>query len=237
MKFKKIYNAMGLQCTQQQNHSIESICDAMMDLHKAYPNAGAQEMVSLLFHEKDMSVKVFDLNVVILYFAAFEVELATGVNNLFTVDQHNKWLHFSLALHTGIELFSVWHLNQNPQLILMYYLDTIEKLDILMITQSDPGSENYGIANAHTMLHQMYDVSLQDTLQYWWIHTKKNVTPKITWSQLHYRYQDHINNTVKRHDHNKVLPHGIPNLIYESPEDFGALDFKVTIDQDTIDHV
>ncbi|KAG1851899.1 hypothetical protein F4604DRAFT_1933837 [Suillus subluteus] len=35
---------------------------------------------------------------------------------------------------------------------------------------------------------------------------------------------------------NQVLPHGVPNLIYESPENFGALDFKVTIDQDAIDH-
>jgi hypothetical protein len=62
-------------------------------------------------------------------------------------------------------------------------------------------------------------------------------------------YKYHINNTAKRHDHNKVdkvlipvfphsrwhgllftfkvLPHGVPNLIYDSPGDFGALDFKV----------
>ncbi|KAG1741220.1 hypothetical protein EDD22DRAFT_959081 [Suillus occidentalis] len=39
-------------------------------------------------------------------------------------------------------------------------------------------------------------------------------------------YQDRINNTAKRRDRNKVLPHGVPNLIYELPEDFGALDFK-----------
>jgi hypothetical protein len=47
---------MGLQRTRQQNHTIESIRDAMTDLREAYPNAGAREMVSLLFHEKDMSV-------------------------------------------------------------------------------------------------------------------------------------------------------------------------------------
>lgn len=47
---------MGLQRTRQQNHSIESIRDTMVDLREAYPNAGAREMVSLLFHEKDMSV-------------------------------------------------------------------------------------------------------------------------------------------------------------------------------------
>ncbi|KAG1864858.1 hypothetical protein F4604DRAFT_1586308, partial [Suillus subluteus] len=202
-KFKEIRNAMGLQRTRQQNHSIETIRDAMVDLREAYPNAGAQEMVSLLFHEKDMSVS---RNVVISYFAAFEAELvrqrkanqlkrrrfwAAGVNDLFAVDQHDKWLRFGLALHTGIEPFSgrimwirVWHSNRNPQLILTYYLDTIEKLDIPMITQSDPGSENYGIANAHTMLRQMYDASLQGTLQHWWMRTKKNVMPEIAWSLL-----------------------------------------------------
>lgn len=41
-------------------------------------------------------------------------------------------------------------------------------------------------------------------------------------------YQDRLNNTAKRRDRNKVLPHGVPNLIYQSAEDFGALDFKVS---------
>ncbi|KAG2738001.1 hypothetical protein P692DRAFT_201874334 [Suillus brevipes Sb2] len=287
-KFKEIRNAMGLQRTRQQNHSIESIRDTMVDLREAYPNAGAREMVSLLFHEKDMSVS---RNVVISYFAAYEAGLvcqrkarrlqrrrfwAAGVNDLFAVDQHDKWLRFGLGLHTGIEPFSgrimwiqVWHSNRNPQLILSYYLNTIEKLGhIPMITQSDPGSENYGIANAHTMLRQMYDLSLHGTLQHRWMRTKKNVMPEIAWSQLRRRftpgfeslldegvvmvfrwvfvpwlqceldrYQDRVNNTAKRWDRNKVLPHGVPNLIYDSPEDFGAMDFKVTIDQDSIDHV
>lgn len=60
--------------------------------------------------------------------------------------------------------------------------------DIPMITQSDPGSENYGIANAHTMLRQMYDSSLHGTLQHRWMRTKKNVMPEIAWSQLRRRF-------------------------------------------------
>ncbi|KAG2112919.1 hypothetical protein BD769DRAFT_1391758 [Suillus cothurnatus] len=133
-------------------------------------------------------------------------------------------------------------------------------INIPMVTQSDPGMENYGIANAHTMLQQMYDPALQGTLQHRWMQIKKNVKPEITWSQLwcqftpsfethldagvesgwydsdntlqvmifHWvfipwlqceldRYQDCVNNTLKRLDCNKVLPH----------EDFGALDLKV----------
>ncbi|KAG1847850.1 hypothetical protein DFJ58DRAFT_730028 [Suillus subalutaceus] len=298
-KFKEIRNEMGLLRTRKQNHSIDSIREAMIELRQAYPNAGAREMVILLFHEKEMNVS---RNLVISYCAAYEADLvrqrkagrlkrrrfwAAGVNDIIAVDQHDKWLRFGLGLHTGVEPFSgrimwirVWHSNRNPQLILTYYLDTIEKLGhIPMVTQSDPGTENYGIANAHTMLRQMYDPALQGTLQHRWMRSKKNVKPEITWSQLRRRftpgfetlldegvengwydsdntlqhdlplglipwlqceldrYQDRVNNTLKRPDRNKVLPHGVPNLIYESAEDFGALDFKVSVNQDAIDHV
>ncbi|KAJ7877237.1 hypothetical protein B0H14DRAFT_2197270, partial [Mycena olivaceomarginata] len=39
-------------------------------------------------------------------------------------------------------------------------------------------------------------------------------------------YRDRVNNTAKR---NKVLPHGVPNHMYEAPEDYGALDFKIRV--------
>jgi len=161
-----------------------------------------------------------------------------------------------------------------------------------MVTQSDPGSENYGIANGHTMLRQWHDPALQGSLQHRWMRSKKNVMPEITWSQMRRRfmpgfetlldrgvtsgwydtnntlqlcvrfvlvvhpymganlefkfrmifhwvfipwlqreldaYQDWVNNTRKRRDQNKILPHGAPNIIYQSPENFGVLDFKVS---------
>ncbi|KAG2131596.1 uncharacterized protein EDB93DRAFT_1255444 [Suillus bovinus] len=117
---------------------------------------------------------------------------AAGVNDIFAVDQHDKWLRYGLGLHTGIEPFSgrimwmwVWHSNRNPQLILSYYLDTLDTLGHMpMVTQSDPGSENFGIANAHTTLRQWHDPALQGTLQHRWMRHKKNVMPEITWSQM-----------------------------------------------------
>ncbi|KAG2057907.1 hypothetical protein BDR06DRAFT_876939, partial [Suillus hirtellus] len=84
-----------------------------------------------------------------------------------------------LPFSSCIMWIRVWHSNRNPQLILTYYLETIQKLG-----HNDPGTENYGIANAHTMLRQMYDPALQGTLQHRWMWTKKNVKPEITWSQL-----------------------------------------------------
>ncbi|KAJ6488963.1 hypothetical protein C8R45DRAFT_1097301 [Mycena sanguinolenta] len=39
--------------------------------------------------------------------------------------------------------------------------------------------------------------------------------------------QDEINNTAKRADRSKILPHGVPNDMYEHPHDYGVLGFKV----------
>ena len=47
---------MGLFQTRQQGHTPESIQDAMLELQVMYPNAGACEMISLLFHEMNMAV-------------------------------------------------------------------------------------------------------------------------------------------------------------------------------------
>ncbi|KAG1865231.1 hypothetical protein C8R48DRAFT_550718, partial [Suillus tomentosus] len=129
---------------------------------------------------------------------------AAGVNDLFAVDQHNKWLRFGLGPHTGIEPFSgrimwirVWHSNRNPQLILNYYLDTITELGHMpLITQSDLGTENYGIANVQTLLRQRYDPTLQGTLQHCWMCTKKNVMPEITWLQLWHRFTPGFENLL-----------------------------------------
>lgn len=47
---------MGLERTRKQGHTVETIRDAMLALRDTYPNAGAREMVSLLYHEREMSV-------------------------------------------------------------------------------------------------------------------------------------------------------------------------------------
>ena len=59
---------------------------------------------------------------------------SAGVNDMVAVDQHDKWKCFGLALHTGIDPFpgkvhwmKVWHMNNNPKIILSYYLEFIEK--------------------------------------------------------------------------------------------------------------
>ncbi|KAI6008923.1 hypothetical protein F5J12DRAFT_920784 [Pisolithus orientalis] len=273
-------NEYGIGLTKfiVQGHTADSIWDVMM--------------ISLLHHERNMSVS---RSVIREYFATYEPHLichrkachlqcrrfwAAGVNDIWVVDQHDKWNKFGLALHTSIELFSgkilwirVWHSNRNLQLILTYYLDVVEELGFIpLVTQSDPGSENFGIANAQTMLCQWHDPALEGTLQHWWMCSRKNIKPEIMWSQLcrHFTpsfkslleygvhqgwydidntlqcmifwwifipwlqeelngYCEHVNYTIKQHDCHKVLPHGVPELMFHSPQDYGAIDFKVSL--------
>ncbi|KAJ7592344.1 hypothetical protein C8J56DRAFT_1046716 [Mycena floridula] len=141
-----------------------------------------------------------------------------------------------------------------------------------LVSQSDLGSENYGIANGQTMLCQLHDPSLVGTLQHCWKLEKKNVIPDIAWGQLRRQwspgyktliesgvnhgwydpsnprhnlifrwvfipwlqaeldaYKDCANFTAKRADHNKVLPHGVLAHIYEEPEAYECLHFKITV--------
>ncbi|KIK91546.1 hypothetical protein PAXRUDRAFT_149260 [Paxillus rubicundulus Ve08.2h10] len=52
----------------------------------------------------------------------------------------------------------------------------------------------------------------------------------IPWLQQELNnYQACVNNTQKCHNKNKVLPHGVPKLVHSSPEDYGALNFKVMV--------
>lgn len=55
-KFREIWESMGLQRTRQQGHTIESIHDTMINIRQMYPKAGIREVISLLFHEKSMSI-------------------------------------------------------------------------------------------------------------------------------------------------------------------------------------
>lgn len=55
---------------------------------------------------------------------------------------------------------------------------------IPLITMSDPGRENNGIANMHTLMRHQLDSSLRDTLQHRFCPDKKNIKAEIGWSQF-----------------------------------------------------
>jgi hypothetical protein len=65
-----------------------------------------------------------------------------------------------------------------------YHFTSAHVSDVPMVTQSDPGTENMGVANTQTMLRQMHDAALQGFVQHRWMRLKKNIMPEIAWSQL-----------------------------------------------------
>jgi hypothetical protein len=79
-----------------------------------------------------------------------------------------------------------------------------------LVTQSDPGSENFGIANGHTMLRHYHDPSLVGTLQHRWMRHKSNVKPEIGWSQLRRRFTPGFED---------ILDLGVENGWYD-PDDY-----------------
>lgn len=54
-------------------------------------------------------------------------------------------------------------------------------LDVCLVTQSDPGGENYGIARPHTVIRQHLDQSLVGSIQHRWMRKGMNVKPEIKW--------------------------------------------------------
>ena len=53
---------------------------------------------------------------------------------------------------------------------------------VLIITQSNPGTENYGVANTHTLIWHRLDQDLTDTLQHCFAHGHNNILSEIKWS-------------------------------------------------------
>jgi hypothetical protein len=133
---------------------------------------------------------------------------AAGVNDVWPQDQHDKWGRYGLWLHASLEAFSgeinwikIWWTNRNPRLIVSYYLETCRKIKgsysdsfiiylfmnsvligVPVITQSDRGTENNGVANAHTLIRQRLDPTLNGTLQHRFMFGHNNILSEAGWS-------------------------------------------------------
>ncbi|KAK0224450.1 hypothetical protein EDD85DRAFT_730019, partial [Armillaria nabsnona] len=108
-----------------------------------------------------------------------KVFYCAGVNDLWCIDQHDKWkFRFGLCLHACVDSFSgvlkwmkIWWNNSNPVLI-----------DGPLLTQSDVGNENRNVARAQTFLRQWADPELCNTVQHHWMAEKMNIPSEIVWS-------------------------------------------------------
>lgn len=59
---------------------------------------------------------------------------ATGVNDVWAFDQHDKWKRFGLLLHVGVEVYAgrvlwlkVWWSNRTPALLASYYFGAVRE--------------------------------------------------------------------------------------------------------------
>ncbi|KAK0474616.1 hypothetical protein IW261DRAFT_1341519 [Armillaria novae-zelandiae] len=199
--FKRMRKQLGFLNTRQQKHTIETISEDLIALHVQFPKPGYFELRKNLSREKNKRVDRIKEWVHLMEPDSAARRLqgqfnrkvfhCTGVNNIWCMDQHDKWKYrFSLCLHHGLDPFTgvikwmkVWWNNSNPILICKYYLDIMEKTGHgLPLTQNDMGNENGNVAQAQSYLRQWADPSLNGTIQHRWKFNKKNIPSEILWS-------------------------------------------------------
>ncbi|KAF4594308.1 hypothetical protein EYR40_009111 [Pleurotus pulmonarius] len=220
-RFRDMREKLGLVRSRKAALSVDDIRPVMVRLRETYPRAGIREMKRLLMEEHNLPVT---RSVLSSYFLAYEPDLvrarryqrfrrkrfwAAGIMDMLCCDQHDKWKRFGLRLHTAIDPFigkihwiKIWYTNSDPVLITSYYLDdAMESGSIPLITQSDPGSENFGIAKAHTFLRHWHDPAMDGHLCHRWMKEKKNIPPEISWSQLRRRFTPGFENILDKGVH------------------------------------
>ncbi|KAG8941619.1 hypothetical protein FRC04_004139 [Tulasnella sp. 424] len=177
-------NEWDLKSTVKSGWNINNITPYLEDIHREYPQSGAHNTKKWLLFKKGIRVSREVVAAWMKRHYPQEVEnrqhrclkhkrfWAAGVNDILSFDQHDKFQRFHLYLHIGLEQVSgkilwlkIWRTNQNPGLVCSSYLNTIEETGGMpLITQSDEGTENYGIANAQTTMRHMLDPSLEGTI-------------------------------------------------------------------------
>ncbi|KZT57983.1 hypothetical protein CALCODRAFT_410741, partial [Calocera cornea HHB12733] len=200
----------GLLSVKQQAHSIESIASLVDQIRVHSANRlGAKSIRDHLREENILVSRPLIQNYLQIVDAAGNkqrrarkfkraVHWSTGPHERWSADQHDKWQRFGLFLLVGLDNFSnavlwlkVWWTNSNPRLIASFYLEAASSLGgIPLLTQSDPGTENHGMANAQTLLRQLLDPTLAGTLQHQWMRGHANIKPEIFWSKLRRQWSE-----------------------------------------------
>ncbi|KAF8166383.1 hypothetical protein BJ912DRAFT_1093135 [Pholiota molesta] len=235
--FKAIRKRMGLLSTRQQKQTLETIREVMVDLR------------SNIHWLTGMKVS---RTLIVVYFRIWEPELvrqrragrlkrrrfwAAGPNDLLAVDQHDKWKRLDLHFTLWIE---IWWTNSNPKLILSYYLVWSKILDV-DASEEECKARNYLVSAASTFYPGFEDIL---TLESTTACTTQISSSCLCFSLDFYPFpatelnawKDLVNNTKKRADRNKVLPHGVQMISIFSCT-LGCLDFKIKVEQEAIDHV
>ncbi|PBK62409.1 hypothetical protein ARMSODRAFT_895602, partial [Armillaria solidipes] len=203
--FKRMRKRMGFLSTRQQGHTVETITEPIEELRERFPKAGYFELKKHLRIDHKLRVSRETIKEWshanepksvarrLRHDMVRKVFYCAGVNDLWCIDQHDKWKYrFGLCLHACVDPFSgvlkwmkIWWNNSNPVLICKYYLDVVEVNGYgPLLTQSDVGNENGNVARAQTFLRQWADPELCNTVQHRWMAEKMNIPSEIVWSVL-----------------------------------------------------
>ena len=74
--------------------------------------------------------------------------------------------------------------------------------DTCLVTQSDPGPENFCIAKGHSFIWQSLVPLLEGTLQHWYMKDKNNLPPEILWSNLQQNFSPGLEDLLSNPDIN-----------------------------------
>ena len=164
----------GLESTRQQKHTVESIAAYVDAVKKRFPNRGAETIRKALLLENKIHVPRCVLHsgyeqcclhshrpIISEYLRLTEPDavdaqrykrfkrrtfLAVGPNEMWSLDQHDKFKRYGLFFHVGLDPFpgvihwcKVWWTVRNPKLIARFYIDTARSLGgkSLLIILSD----------------------------------------------------------------------------------------------------
>ncbi|KAF8198902.1 hypothetical protein K438DRAFT_1966869 [Mycena galopus ATCC 62051] len=202
---RKLRKTWGLKKTRQQKHTPETITAMVLDIKRKFPNRGTLAVRKNLRQEFKVRASENTVKTLLKQLEPEAVQqrrgkkfhrkrfYAAGVNDCWAQDQHDKWgPRFGLWLHNSIDAFigfnnwlQVWWTNKNPRLVTKYFLGACRTLGAAPVfTQSDPGNENNGVANAQTIMRQTLDPTLVGTLQHMWKTKKNNVKSEANWSVM-----------------------------------------------------
>ncbi|KAF7314758.1 hypothetical protein MKEN_00949800 [Mycena kentingensis (nom. inval.)] len=187
----RIREKLGLLGTRQakaagEHDRIPEIIDNLRQ--SGYPELGARGLIVLLRQEHNIKISEPDL---LKMFHEIEPEkvkgrkgarfkqsrcYSAGVFEILSFDQHDKWKRFGLWLHLGMDPYTgylhwhkIWWTNRNTALVCSYYLETARREEAIpLLTFSDTGRENNGIAKLHTTMRHRLDPSLEGTIQHKW---------------------------------------------------------------------
>ncbi|KAG7089711.1 hypothetical protein E1B28_011366 [Marasmius oreades] len=290
-KFREARLTLGLKGTRQQGksfysfeyphvdkilaHTVDTISDAMVVLRQHYPKAGRDEMVNLLFHEKKMRVAK---SVVTAWFDQWEPDLvrewkharlrhkhfwAAGGNDLWCIDQHDKWKKFGLGLHTGVDPFigQIKWLKRLCDSLDIHALSfkVIPDPRTSVLPRGIPISDPHliqtlkapynidGSMKRRTFLQRRFTPGFEDILDVPScipdIHYDRSNPLQynifkwlfIPWLQAELDgWSEHYNRKRKRYQKDKILPQGgSPDDMEEYPEEYGFVNFKIPIDSTT----